>query len=295
MYESNQEPLPEGDASVVFADQLAELRRQANDIDDGSTPAADNLTPETVVRWGHQNRHLIAGLCRRLLLPGSKIVGLSNFRELVRHAQDDKACLLCLNHRSNLDVPTLDALLADHGEAGLFDSLIWITGRTLEEDTDVTRMLVQCFNRLIVTPHRWFHSGRTEAEVHEAKTINVAAERALSRLRHEGWVCALFPAGTRVRPDDESTKQAIAETDSYLRMFDYLLLCNIDGCTLPVSRSQDFTHEVPKLDRVIFSFGSVQPTDQWRAEMAARYPDLDQREASARAIGEEIEALAPRD
>lgn len=295
MYESNQEPLPEGDASVVFADQLAELKRQANDIDDASTLASENVTPESVVRWGNQNRQVIAGLCRRLLLPGSKIAGLANLRALVRYAQDDKACLLCLNHRSNLDVPTLDALLTDHGEARLFDSLIWIAGRTLDEDTDVTRMLVQCFNRVVVTPHRWFHSGRTEAEVHEAKTINLAAERALARLRHQGWVCALFPAGTRARPDDASTKQAIAETDSYLRMFDYLLLCHIDGCTLPVSRSQDFAHEVPKLDRVVFTFGSVRPTDQWRAEMAAKYPELDQREASARGISEEIESLASRD
>lgn len=287
MYESNQEPLPEGDAAEVFASQLADLQRQASAHDH------EELTPDNVVRWGNQNRPLVAGLCRRLLLPGSKITGLSNFRQLVRHAKDGHACLLCLNHRSNLDVPTFDTLLTDHGQADLFDSVIWVAGRTLEEDTGVTRMLVQCFNRVIVTPHRWFHSGRNDAQIHEARLINIAAERAISRLRHEGWVCALFPSGTRIRPDDETTKQAIAETDSYLRLFDYLLLCNIDGCTLPVSRDRDFAHEIPKLDRVVFTFGSVHRVQQWRAEMAERFPDEDQRTASALAIREEIEALAP--
>ncbi|WP_182865351.1 1-acyl-sn-glycerol-3-phosphate acyltransferase [Rhodopirellula sp. JC639] len=207
------------------------------------------LTPDNVVRWGINNRSLVAGLCRRLLLPGSKITGLSNFRQLVQLAKDGHACLLCLKHRSNLDVPTFDALLSDHGQGELFDSMIWVAGRTLEEDTGVTRMLVQCFNRLIVTPYRWFQRDRTEAQLHQARQINIAAERALSQLRHEGWVCALFPSGTRIRPDDESTKQAIAQTDSYLRLFDYLLLGNIDGCTLPVSRDRDFTHETPQLDR----------------------------------------------
>jgi len=112
-------------------------------------------------------------------------------------------------------------------------------------------------------------------------------------MRRKGWVFALFPSGTRMRPGDESSKEAIAETDSYLRAFDNVVLCHISGCTLPVSKDQDFVHEVPQLDRMVYTFGPVQRTDQWRNEMAERFPDLDHRAASAKGIEEAIEALAP--
>jgi hypothetical protein len=108
-------------------------------------------------------------------------------------------------------------------------------------------------------------------------------------------VFALFPSGTRIRTNDESTREAIEQTDSYLRMFDHVLLCNIDGCTMPVRKDCDFTHEMPKLDRMRYTFSAVQTTESWRANAAARHPDLDQREASARVMSEELESLAPGD
>lgn len=288
MYESNQQPLPKGEAFIVFAKQLAELQKEAGGVE----PVPP--TPESVVRWGDkQHRPVFTGMCRRLLLPGSKIVGLDNLRELVQRTREGKSCLLCLNHRSNFDVPTLDALLTDHGEAALFDQLIWIAGRKLEEDPGLTNLLVQCFNRVLVTPHTWFGANRTEEQMHEGKLINIAAERAVLQLRNEGWVFALFPSGTRMRPGVESSKHAIAETDSYLRVFDYLLLGHISGCTLPVSQDQNFILETPRLDRMLYTFGKVQRTEQWREQMAERYPELDHRAASAKGIEVEIEALAP--
>ena len=287
MYESNQQPLPTGKASEVFAKQLAVLQRQS-----GNDDQREELQPETVVRWADkQHRPLFAGICRRLLLPGSQIVGRDQLRKLVQLASEGQSCLLCLNHRSNLDVPTLDAMLADLDESALFDRLIWVAGRKLEEDQSLTTQLIKGFNRVLVTPHSWFNAERSEEQTREAKRINMAAERSMLKLRHEGWVFALFPSGTRQRPDDESSKHAIAETDSYLRAFDHMLLCHISGCTLPVSQDHAFIHERPQLDRMVYTFGSVQPTSEWREKMAAKYPKLDHRTASAIGIEEAIEAL----
>jgi hypothetical protein len=199
-----------------------------------------------------------------------------------------------LNHRSNLDVPTLGTLLRDRAESKLFQPIVWIAGRKLEEDAGLTGLLVQSVNRVIVTPHSWFDLPHSDDEIHAAREINIAAERAIVKLRHEGWVLALFPSGTRIRPDDEATKQAIEETDSYLRLFDYLALCNIDGCTMPVTMDRDLTHETPQLDRITYAFGPVQRTDNWRADAAERFPQLDQRMATARAIRADIESLAPQ-
>jgi glycerol-3-phosphate O-acyltransferase len=228
-----------------------------------------------------------------LLLPGSGVSGLENLRQLVEHAAEAKACLLCLNHRSNLDVPILQALLEDCGEDRLFQQIIWIAGRKLEEDVGMTSLLVQCFHRVIVTPPSWFASPHSADEIHQARLINMAADRAIATLRQQGWVFALFPAGTRQRPHDPSTRLAIEQTDSYLKMFDYLTLGNIDGCTLPVTMDRDFTHETPRLDRMLYTFGPVQRTDKFRAEAATRFTKFDQRTATAASIMREIDRLAP--
>ncbi|NND95915.1 MAG: 1-acyl-sn-glycerol-3-phosphate acyltransferase [Pirellulaceae bacterium] len=289
MYEENRDPLPRGDVSIVFADVLAEMKTHVANV------RSTELTSESVVRWADyaSQPHFVA-MCRRLLLPESGVFGLENLHRLVELGREGNSCLLCLNHRSNLDVPILGALLEDQGESELFKKIIWVAGRKLEEDVGLTSMLVQCFNRVIVSPPSWFASPRTEPEIHEGRQINIAAERAIASLRHEGWVFAMFPAGTRIRPGNESTEQAIAQMDSYLRLFDYVVLCNIDGCTLPVSKDRDLTHETPRLDRMRYTFGPLRETKQWRIEAAARYGQLDQRSASALAIQEEIAALTPQ-
>ena len=202
---------------------------------------------------------------------------------------------MCLNHRSNLDVPTLYTLMEDQADPALFHKIIWIAGRKLEEDQGLTSSLVKCFNRVLVSPKSWFAARHSESELHQARLINIAAERAVARLRHEGWVFALFPAGTRIRPDDPTTRQALEQTQSYLKLFDYMVLGKIDGCTMPVSMARDFTHEKPQLDRVVYTFGDVLDIDHWRAEAQDRFSDLDPRQASARAITADIEALSASD
>lgn len=185
------------------------------------------------------------------------------------------------------------ALLEDATRLDLFRRLIWISGRKLDEDVGATSMLVQAFNRVIVTPRSWMKDDHSDRELHEAHQINIAAHRVIHELRHQGWVFALFPSATRIRPGDESTTHAIEETDSYLKNFEFMLLGRIDGCTLPVSRDRDLTHEVPALGRVQYTFGRVLRTDEWRASAAKRFAELDQRTASARTIIEDITALNP--
>jgi len=285
MYERNCEPLPRGDATIVFADQLAKIAKHAS-----GEPA--ELTNETVVRWADTSiQPHFAAMARRLLLPGSGLFGTESLKQLVSDASQGKACLLCLNHRSNLDVPTLLALLEDHDQETLFPPIVWIAGRKLEEENGMTRVLAQCFNRVIVTPHSWFNDPHSEEAIHEARCLNIAAERAIAKLRNQGWVFALFPAGTRTRPDDKSTEEAIAEMDSYLRTFDYLVLGRIDGCTMPVTKDHDLAHETPKLDRVTCIFGPIERTAQFRSNAAKQFEERDQRSATAEAITQSIMSL----
>lgn len=288
MYEENLKPLSHDDFAKIFADLLVAIERNVQ-----ATPP-DRIAPGNVVRWANTRvQSSLAAMCRRLLLPGSELLGVENLIELTNLALQGRSCILCLNHRSNLDVPTLCTLLEDQTDLDLFRHIIWIAGRKLEEDVGLTGLLVQGFNRVIVTPRSWLQGDHADEEVHEAHLINLAAHRAIHELRGQGWVFALFPGATRLRPGDESTAHAIEETDSYLKHFEFMVLGRIDGCTLPVSRDRDLTHEIPTLDLMRYSFGRVQRTDAWRADAASRFAQFDQRTASARAIVEDIAATGP--
>jgi hypothetical protein len=288
MYEENLAPLPEGDFAEIFAGPLEALREHY------LAQAPTKITPRNIVGWAKPPiQSQLAAIARRLLLPGSRVVGAERLDELGRLAATGRSCIVCLNHRSTLDVPTLYALLEDHRRANIIQRLIWISGRKLDEDVGLTRLLVQGVNRVIITPRSWLRADHSDEERRDAHRINVAALRAIHDLRRGGWVFALFPSATRFRLHDPSTARAIEETDTYLKHFEYLLLGQIEGCTLPVTRERDLTHERPRLDRVVFTFSEVLRSDQWRASAASRYPLLDQRSASAQAVMEDIARLCP--
>ena len=286
MYEENLTALPQGDFSTIFADVLADVQRATR------PGPPERILAGNVIRWANTDiQPHFARICRRLLLPGSGIFGIVHLAEAARLADEGHSCIICLNHRSNLDVPTLCALLEDQGNEQLFQRVIWIAGRKLHEDVGATPMLVQAFNQVIVSPRSWLKDGHSYAELWKAHLINIAAHRAIRKLRHQGWMFALFPAATRLRPRDPSTAQAIEETDSYLKHFEFMLLCRIEGCTLPVSREQDLTHETPTLDRMRYVFAAVQRTDAWREQAKRRFAECNRRAASAKAIVEDIAAI----
>jgi glycerol-3-phosphate O-acyltransferase len=286
MYEENITPIPKGDFTQVFADVLAEMQLRCH-------TTQFPIPPGGFVHWARADiQPYLSRICRRLLLPGSEIIGLASLVELRNVALQGRSCILCMNHRSNLDVPTLLTLLEDQNLEDVFHRIIWIAGRKLEEDLGATQLLVQGVNRVIVTPKSWMAQEHSAEEWHQANQINVAAHRTIHELRHQGWIFGLFPTATRIRPRDESTTHAIEETDSYLRSFEFMILGHIEGCTLPVSRDHDLTHETPVLDRVRYTFGKLLRTDEWRANVASRYPRLDGRAASAQGIVDDIASLA---
>lgn len=286
MYEENCRPLPPGDSVAVFAQALAEIERLAP----ANPPSRLNF-PSVVQEPNSAMRPRFTAICRRLLLPGSGLAGFDSVTMLGDLARRGAACLLCLNHRSTLDVPTLYALAEDQADPAALERIIWISGRKLDEDCGVTPLLARCFRRVVVTPKAELLAIESDDERRRRRRANVQAYRAMHELRRQGWVLALFPAGTRLRPADERTGLAIEEIDSYLRCADYLVLAHIEGCTLPVSRDHDLSHETPRLDRMVYVFGPIVEAAHWRAQAARRYPQLGQRGASRRAIMEDIAAL----
>ncbi len=285
MYEENLKPLLPGDATQAFASILAELQGILDVV-------PEPVSHEKVLFWADRKiQTYLFRISRRLLLPGSGIRGIESLQKSIDLVTPGRSCGLFLNHRSNLDVPTLGALLHDVDRQDLFDKIIWVAGRKLQEDPGLTGLLFQAFNRVIVTPRSWNMVEHTDAERREGNLINIAAHRVIHELRDRGWMFALFPTGTRMRPGDKSTMQAIPEIDSFIKSFEFLTPGHMEGCTMPVTREQDLTHETPRLNRVCFTFGQVVETKVWRCRAQQRFPRLTQRQASAQAIMEDISNL----
>lgn len=286
MYEENRQPLPPGNLPQVFGDVFARMQQNTQI----AGPAM--VSADSVVHWANRaNQPLVARISRRLLLPGSGLIGYENLAELGRLARAGHSCILCSTHRSNLDVPTLYTLLVDHADPEVFQQIVWIASRKLNEDSSVTHMGAECFNRVVLTPPSLLRRVQSPEDLRAARQINHAAMRAIFAMRHQGWIFGLFPGGTRIRTHDLATARPIEETDSYLKRFEFMLLCHIEGCTLPVTRDYNMAHEEPRLDRVVYFFGPVQRTERWRAQAQTRFPKVEEAAASAWALAEDLETL----
>ena len=63
----------------------------------------------------------------------------------------------------------------------------------------------------------------------------MASMRAMDAAKRRGQIILVFPSGTRYRPGKPETKQGVREIDSYLRMFDVMILVSINGNCLRIN------------------------------------------------------------
>ena len=56
----------------------------------------------------------------------------------------------------------------------------------------------------------------------------------MDECKKRGDVILVFPSGTRYRPGKPETKKGLREIDSYLRLFDIVILVSINGCCLTI-------------------------------------------------------------
>lgn len=213
------------------------------------------------------NRPLFVELCSELLLAESGVDGFENLVKLSRLSEKGESCLICAKHCSNFDVPNFYTLLSRYGQEALdiFDRIIFIAGRKLNEDVPETKMLTEMFNRVVLSPQSYLDSLGPDGDEKrkEAKHINIAAQRKIRELRKQGYILLLYPTGTRTRSDVPKTSRALKQAESYLRMFDNVCFMNVLGNTLPPMLSGDMVSEIPHTDVVKFIVGPVQKVGDW--------------------------------
>lgn len=174
----------------------------------------------------------------------SEIKNLENLKELYdKVTKEGKSGLILAEHYSNLDLPEILYILEKTGEEWAKDMasrIVAIAGMKLNESGAFVRIYADSFTRVIVYPSRSQASVKgtpeeIEAEVARAKKINFAAMRAMDQCKKRGQIILVFPAGTRYRPGKPETKRGLREMDSYLRLFDNMVLLSLNGNCLHIN------------------------------------------------------------
>jgi len=236
------------------------------------------------------------------LAPGSGIRSFANIEKLASLARGGSKCLLLVEHYSNFDLPVLIYLLRKAGPEGerIANSIVAIAGIKLSETNPVVTAFSEAYSRLVIYPSRSIDELATlikdpaqlAAETLKANSINLASMKTLARLRVEGRIVLVFPAGTRYRPWDQSSKKGVREIDSYIRSFDYLSFVSINGNILRLNPKGEMLEDMICQDRVVVDISEPRRCDEFRSRIKDRTPEgQDKKQAVVDAVMVELEAM----
>lgn len=239
---------------------------------------APEITQENVYQEANTDlRPYINQIIKELLLPGSEIWGLENLVQLKRLADEGKSCLILMEHYSNFDLPNLFYLLEQKNQKHLADAIVAIAGFKLNTENHLVRAFTEAFSRIVIYPSRSLAAiddpAKREREEALSRTINLASMRALSKVKTEGKLVLVFPAGTRYRIGVPETKRGVKEVDSYIKSFDYFVPISINGNILHINPKKGMEEDLVHEDVVIFKVGEVHKSADFRNQALQNAPE----------------------
>jgi len=200
------------------------------------------ITEKNVLQESNKNiLPFIDGMIKGLLQEGSGVDGSEHLIELMEKAKAGSSCLLLLEHYSNFDLPVFNFLTRKTVPGGdeIADSVIAIAGMKLNEDNPVVSAFAEAYARIIIYPSRsllGLDAVKDRAEFIRSNAINRASMKALNKVKVEGKLILVFPAGTRFRPWDPGSTRGVREIDSYIKSFDYACLVSLNGEILRIQK-----------------------------------------------------------
>jgi glycerol-3-phosphate O-acyltransferase len=257
------------------------------------------ITEDNVYQEGNNGiLPLLDNMVNSVALPGSGVDGLENLEQLLAQAESGKACLLLVEHYSNLDLSLVSTLVRQAGGRGpaISDALIAIAGMKLNEDDPIVAAFASAYTRIVIYPSRSLHGldpEKKQIELARSSAINRAALKALDEHKRKGRIVLLFPSGTRYRHWDPSTKKGVREVDSYIRSFDYMCCVALNGEVLRVQQTDMMNDEVVK-DVVRVTAGPAQSCAEFRDKAKADAESsgiADKKQAVVDAIMVELDRL----
>ncbi len=211
--------------------ELARLAHAADRIDD------TNVYQE----WNPGTRKIMDSMVEDNLLPGSGLGNRENFMDFLSQLKAGRRGLILMEHYSNMDLPLLCYLLERDSAEGrdLSARIVAMAGMKLNEENPIVKAWAEGFTRIVIYPSRSLaaYTDPEERAAEEAKSrkINMASMRAMDAAKRRGQTILVFPSGTRYRPGKPETKRGLREIDSYLRMFDVMILVSTNGNCLRIN------------------------------------------------------------
>jgi glycerol-3-phosphate O-acyltransferase len=246
---------------------LARLSHESGVIDDRNVyQEANSATRALLYKVIAENLH-----------EDSHLEGREHFAEFLRLLKAGKHGLILAEHYSNMDLPLLCYLLEyDKGDFGkeIAQGVVAISGKKLNEEDPMIRAWAEGFSRIVIYPSRSLVSVTDPQELLRGRRINLAATRALSSVKRNGQSILVFPSGTRYRPGKPETKCGVRETDSYLRIFDIMILVSINGSLLRICEDEpdNMLADIVVPDSIIMAASPVMYCKQFREEVNASIP-----------------------
>jgi hypothetical protein len=243
----------------------------------------------------------IDGVVEEHLLPGSEIRHLDHLFELLDAAQKGESCLLLVEHYSNFDLPVLHYLLRKAGPRGIeaADALIAIAGIKLNEANPVVLAFTEAYSRVVIYPSRSIEIIKRNlkdpkelvAEVMRSSSVNRAAMKGLAELKTQGKLVLVFPAGTRFRPWDPSSKKGVREIDSYVKSFSRMCLISVNGNILRLNPEGEMEEDLLCQDRMVYDVSPVIACGDFRDHVKKEHR---LREDKKQAIVDELMSILDR-
>ena len=277
-----------GTLFTVFSDQIRRVKITAK------VPTV--VTEENVYQEGDPNvLPILDEMVNHLILPGSGLDGLKNLEELLEKAESGKACLLLVEHYSNMDLSfvSLFPRLAGGRGKDICDSIIAIAGMKLNEDNPIVAAFTGAYSKIVIYPSRTIlelDPEKDKDEILRAHSINRAAMKSLIRHKYKGKLVLVFPSGTRYRPWEPDTKKGVREIDSYIRSFDYMCFIAINGMILHVQQT-DMLNDAVSKDLVRVTASPVVNCREFRDKVLEISTSEDKKQAVADEIMKELEKM----
>ena len=271
--------------AISLREKYADMLKQIANL---SVAAAKIDETNVYQKENPQTRKFMDALVAENMAEGSRLEGKENFRAFLDAVKNGKHGLILMEHYSNTDLPALCYLLEhDLGEEGkdLSKRIVAIAGMKLNEANPLVRAFAESFTRVVIYPTRSLTKAEEKAKSEEekieeekrARTINLAAMRAMDKCKRNGEVILVFPSGTRYRPGMPETKRGLREIDSYLRMFDIMILVTINGSalTIDMNNPDDMLADLVAPDVQIFTSSPVIDCKQFRKDYLATLPETE--------------------
>ena len=216
----------------------------------------------------------------------SGLGNLENFKDFYEKVvKQGKSGLILMEHYTNLDLPAIIYLLQKVGEPWADDfasRIVAVAGMKLNEASAGVRAFTEGFTRVVIYPTRSLNAVEAKgisqeelkAEEQKARKINFAAMRAMDACKKRGQMILVFPSGTRYRPGKPETKRGLREIDSYLRLFDYMLLVGINGNCLRINpdNPDDMLEDILEPGKVTLTAHPVLECKKFREDVLSSLP-----------------------